>query len=280
MRVVITGAAGFLGVALRHALLASDQIEVLGVSRRSFPGLLTVSDYAETPSGDVLVHLAESSDRLVANSDGEVYEKAAINLLETLGKKGFNRIVYASSAVLYGDRNSSPCKENNPLYITDSYTRIKHSCEEWVIRHGGIVARLSNLYGAGMAGKNVLSTIVNQLLNSGPITVHDLTPVRDFLWIEDAARALAIMSTSQKSDIFNIGSGVGCSIKQLANSALEAAGQGGRAVLSKEESASRSYLVLNTAKAFTQLGWTPKTTLHQGMVSLLNVNKNGMESVV
>lgn len=280
MRVVITGAAGFLGMALRNALLAFEQVEVLGVSRRPSPELLTVPNYAETPNGDVLIHLAESSDRQIANSVGQVYEKAAINLLETLGKKGFKRIVYASSAVLYGDRNTSPCKENNPVYLTDSYTRIKHACEEWVVRHGGIVARLSNLYGPGMAERNVLSTILNQLPNSGPITVHDLTPVRDFLWIEDAARALAIMSTSQESDIFNIGSGVGCSILQLANSALEAAGQGGRAVLSKVESESRSYLVLNTEKASTQLGWTPHTTLQQGMVSLLNVNKKGMESIV
>jgi UDP-glucose 4-epimerase len=273
MQVVITGAAGFLGVALRHALLAFEQIEVMGISRRPFPGLLTVPNYAETPSGDVLVHLAESNDRQIANSDGQVYETAAINLLETLGNKGFKRIVYASSAVLYGDQNTSPCKENDPVYLTDPYTRIKHACEEWVIRHGGIVARLSNLYGPGMAEKNVLSTILNQLPNSGPITVHDLTPVRDFLWIEDAARALAIMSMSQKSDIFNIGSGAGRSILQLANTALEAAGQGGRAVLSKVEGDSRSHLVLNTTQASSQLGWQPITTLQQGMLSLLNVNK-------
>ncbi len=272
MRVVITGAAGFLGTALRHALLASasEQVEVLGVSRRSLPGLLTVPNYAEIPCGDVLIHLAESSDRQIANSDGLVYEKAAINLLEKLGKKGFKRIVYASSAVLYGNQNTSPCKESDPIYLTDSYTRIKHACEEWVIRHGGVVARLSNLYGPGMAEKNVLTTILNQLPNSGPITLHDLTPVRDFLWIEDAARALAIMSMSQKSDIFNIGSGVGSSILQLANSVLEAAGQVGRVLLSKVEGDSRSHLVLDTTQAFTQLGWQPITTLRQGLVSLLN----------
>ena len=74
MRVVITGAAGFLGTALRHRLLAFEQVEVLGISRRPLPGLLTVSNYAEIPSGDILIHLAESSDRQISNSNGLVCE--------------------------------------------------------------------------------------------------------------------------------------------------------------------------------------------------------------
>ena len=138
------------------------------------------------------------------------------------------------------------------------------------MRHGGIVARLSNLYGPGMSEKNVLSTILSQLPNSGPIIVHDLTPVRDFLWVEDAARALTIMSMSQKSDIFNIGAGVGSSILQLANCVLEAVGQADRVVLSTADGDSRSHLVLNIAQASTQLGWQPITTLQQGLMSLIN----------
>ena len=277
MRIVITGAAGFLGSELRRVLLGFEQIEVIGVTRLRIPGMLTVDNYEDTPTGDILVHLAESSERMVANFNGEAYEQEVKQLLEKLGKKRFKRIVYASSAVLYGDQNTRSCIESDPIHLTDSYTRIKNISEDWVVEHGGIVARLSNLYGPGMSDKNVLGTILSQLANTGPIIVNDTKPIRDFLWIEDAAKALAIMVTGQMSGTFNIGSGVGISILQLANSTLEAAGLSGRQVLSRTKSVSCSNLVLDITKASTKLGWYPSIDLKQGIVSMLNIGKNRLE---
>ena len=47
--------------------------------------------------------------------------------------------------------------------------------------------RLANVYGPGMAANNVMSDILGQVPGDGPLVVRDIAPVRDYLWIEDAA---------------------------------------------------------------------------------------------
>ena len=67
MKVIVTGASGFLGHALFHHLKAAG-FDCLGVSRRSdLNELLSVVDYSQSPVGDVLVHCAEPSNRPMVN---------------------------------------------------------------------------------------------------------------------------------------------------------------------------------------------------------------------
>ncbi len=268
MRVVITGASGFLGRALMRELEHAD-IEIVGVSRQDHPGLLQVSNYSEAPAGDVLVHLAEASDRRWVEANGDWYEQKTLSVLKTLLDKGFRHVVYASSAVLYGDHIRTLRNVEEPVRIVDCYTRIKYSSELEVLRGSGIVARLVNLYGPGMAGGNVLSTILKQRPLDGPIRVLDTTPVRDFLWIEDAAQALAAMVMGKVTGIFNVGSSEGTSVAKLVQVVLEAAGQRGRTVESCYYGPSRSHLVVDIGRTTAQLGWRPKTSLQDGIGKLV-----------
>ena len=268
MRVVITGGAGFLGRAVAREL-SRRGVEVIGVSRRELPGLLQVDDYAEAPVGDVLVHLAEVSDRTWVEANSGWYEQKALDVLGALLEKGFRRVVYASSAVLYGDQVKVLRGVDDPVLIVDSYTRLKHSSELEVLRRKGAAARLVNLYGPGMAGGNVLSTILKQLPLEGAVRVLDSTPVRDFLWIEDAAKALATMALGEGCGIFNVGTSHGTSIAELAQVVLEAAGQGGRPVESVYQGASRSHLVVDTDRTTAEFGWCPSTSLQEGIGTLV-----------
>ena len=87
MRIVVTGASGFLGHHLLRRLsnLGADHI---GLSRSSQPGLIQEwSDYKDSPNGDVLVHLGETNDRRLVNELNSVYEQRALSLLEKRSKK-------------------------------------------------------------------------------------------------------------------------------------------------------------------------------------------------
>lgn len=269
MGLIVTGASGFLGNALMRSC-AQMGLSVQGVSRRPSPGLLKVSDYKEAPVGDVLVHLAEASDRAYTQAHAPRYEQQALANLATLLEKGFSRVVYASSAVLYGDQEETPRKVGDLVYEVDAYTRLKLASERLVLAHGGVVARLTNLYGQGMAEGNVLSAILKQLPNAGPVRVFDSTPVRDFLWVEDAARALALMATSRAKGIFNVGSGEGVSIYELACVILNAAGQQGRAIESTHSGNGCSRLVLDPTQTETTFGWRPVVTLIDGIATLVS----------
>ena len=269
MNIVVSGASGFLGRALLKKL-SSYGTSYIGLSRQQVPGLFNVKNYSEAPVGDVLVHLAEINDRAYANRLGPVYEQEAGELLQNLVSKGYKKIIYTSSAILYGDSETSPRKVSDPVFVVDSYTRIKRKSEEAVLAKGGIVARLSNLYGPGMSEANVLSTMLRQLSLDGPLRLHDTSPVRDFLWIEDAAEALLKMIQSKFEGVFNVGTGVGTSIAELANEVLVAAGQPNREVISAISGAKHSSLILDILDTKAALNWQPKVLPKQGIRNLVN----------
>ena len=270
MKIVVTGVSGFLGRTVVRRLAGFDGT-VVGVSRRALPGNIQVVDYSDTPPGDVLIHLAETADRAVAERAGWGYEEKALSSLRALLNRRYPRVVYASSAVLYGDRAETPRRPGDPIFEVDVYTRVKASAERSVLdSSGGLVARLGNLFGPWMDRDNVISTILGQIPGTGPVRVRDAHPVRDFLWVEDAADLMVRMATGAAIGVFNVGSGTAHSIGDVARVSLQVAGQDDRAVVSTEPGARSSYLVLDISGTVSMWDWAPATTLEEGIGRLLS----------
>ncbi|MBK7354716.1 MAG: NAD(P)-dependent oxidoreductase [Propionivibrio sp.] len=276
MKVVVTGASGFLAGYVLRALALREGVELAAVSRTCIPQATLVPDYSHSPAGDVLIHLAENCDRAEVEEAGEAYEEGVNATLTALLAKGYSRVVYASSSVLYDGADLSMRSPEAAIRIVDAYTRIKRNSELAVLNSsGGVVGRLSNVYGPGMSEKNVLSTILRQLGNRDALEVMDTEPVRDFLWVEDAAEALVALALNDSrpaeyGSLFNLGSGVGTSIGNLARLALEVVGQSDRIVKARFPSPGPSSLVLDCSKTAAACGWEPRTSLRQGLASLLN----------
>lgn len=243
-------------------------LECIGVARSDHPGLHRVMSYSDTPAGDCLIHCAESNDRSVVSTGGEELEAEARRTLSALLSKGYRHVVYASSAVLYGDLWMEPRKVTDPLTVIDAYTRIKRLSEEMVLEHGGAVARLANLYGSGMASTNVLSHVLAQLGNDRTIMMRTLDPVRDFLSVHDAAEALVAMIKKRIAGVFNVGSGRGTSIGEIVELVQRVAGT--RQLVAGHSSLNRpSCLVLDIAATKQCLGWEPRTLLEEGIRELV-----------
>lgn len=274
MRVIVTGASGFIGGYLIRNLAARG-VDVVAVSRRAMPGGCLVEDYSQSPAGDVLVHLAENNDRASVEQDGHQYESSAITTLSALLSKGYGRFVYASSAVLYGDASQNPHPTTDPVYADDVYTRVKHQSESAVLGSGhGIAVRLANIYGKGMPRGNVMSTVLEQIPGQQPLSLWDESPVRDFLWVEDAVEGIATLATAlpvsgSAQGVVNLGTGVGTSIGTLARMALDLSGESTRTVVSTRPSGKSSALVLDVSETAFTWGWRPATTLRQGLERLL-----------
>lgn len=275
LNIVVTGATGFVGQHVVGLLRKIPNVVVIPVSRSQLHGVVTVNDYCDTPKGDILIHLAEESDASHAELLGFTYERKSAETVNALLKKGFRQILYASSAMLYGDDNSEMHSTDDPVYPNkNTYLRVKRSAEEAVLSAGGIVARLSNLYGFGMSDKNVFSAILKQVPSDGPVKVMDTSPVRDFLWVDDAAKGLITlaMDTNTRYDrLYNLGTGKGTSIGVLARKILELAGQDDRKVISMCSKGKISVLVLDCDRTLKDYGWQADTTLETGIRKLLAV---------
>ena len=269
MKVVVTGASGFLGSAV-VAQLSETSAVVCPLTRGDASDAIHVSHYAEAPAGDVLIHLGESAERAVAEGLAGAYERDARATLDALVAKPYRRVIYASSAALYGDLASTPRRPGDPIQTNDVYTRVKALGESAVLKHsGGVVVRLANLYGPKMSPGNVMSTILRQIPGVGPLYVRDGTPVRDFLWVHDAAAAIARMVFADASGIYNVGTGKGVSVSELAALALRLAGEENRAVMETQASGRFSQLVLDISATIATWQWLPATDLGTGLTRLL-----------
>jgi UDP-glucose 4-epimerase len=283
LKVVVTGASGFLGRYVLQSLAERQSGEIIAVTTKDLRGYVSVSDYSQSPLGDVLIHLAEDSNRSRVAARGLAYEKSMSATLAALLKKGYGRIVYVSSSVLYGDVDSHAHLPVDPIFEVDTYTRVKRRSELAVLALPvGVVVRPTNVYGPGMSPDNVVSTIAKQIPGEGALEVLDKIPVRDFLWVKDAAEgivasALCPLRKSDVSRVYNLGTGIGSSILDVAAVALDVGQQSQRSVSSLRLTTQRSCLVVDYSDTTSFCGWQPKTSLKQGITHLWKHMKKAHE---
>lgn len=256
--VVVTGASGFLGRAV-IARLNQEGLQSRGVCRKPVAGMVQIADYCDTPSADLIIHLAEEPDRAVVNNS-RASTAEHFDLVRRLGARA-GKLIYASSGVVYGDNGRAPFKTVDPVSGYDVYSRLKLANEQIVLEGGGVVLRLANLYGPGMSASNVVSDIMRQIPGTGALRIRDDQPVRDFVAVEDAAHAFLLVTRLSGGGLFNIGSGIGTSTGEVARSALRAAGQEDRPVVATNPSGRYSVNVLDAKESQDRLGWRAASSL-------------------
>jgi UDP-glucose 4-epimerase len=275
MKVVVTGASGFVGNRVVKELLKRG-IETCAVARRpvEFTNSLVVDSYFDTPEGDILIHLAENPNRTQVNKMGDDYAVEARALTKALILKDFQRIVFASSVVVYGDKNQELCKPMDPVLADDVYSQSKLDCELLIEKNNGVIARMSNLYGIGMSADNVFSKIINQIPCTNEIEVWNDRPVRDFLWIDDAVNALVEIALGKATGFYNIASGDAVSINELVHMVLAVSGFDKICKLTVTKPIDKeSSIKLDISDTFNAFGWKPKMQLKDGIKQLLNYKK-------
>lgn len=217
----------------------------------------------------MLLHLAESSNQSTIEQIGPDYVNNATALVDGLLAKSFKRIVYASSAVVYATSQPHPQPPEAAAEPTYVYARSKFENERRVLTSGGVVARISNVYGPGMSAENVVSRILGQLSNDGPIQIFDDNPVRDFVWVDDVARGLVDMALGTPSGAFNVGTGIGTSIRRLAEVAVRLAGPRPRQLQPSHPTHDLNVRVLDITGTCAAFAWRPQVSLEQGLGLLI-----------
>ncbi|MDA9006513.1 NAD(P)-dependent oxidoreductase [Litoricola sp.] len=256
--VVITGASGFIGRYVAKHLETDESFKVVPVARSKceLDNFVQVEDYTKTPEGNYLVHLAEQPDCGKVNSEGDAYIDIASSTLAVILKNKYERVIYASSSLVYGDQGEEPYMESSPVTTNNTYSVNKTKSENTIRSlENGVVLRLANVIGPGMSASNVVSDIISQIPGQGELVLRNGSPIRDFICVNDVAEVINKLLHSDISGIFNIGSGVGTSIVELAQSCLNIAGEESRKVKSMVADSAHSYNVMNIDKISNELGW-------------------------
>ena len=298
MRVILTGGAGFIG-SWTAEVLAREGHEVVVVDDLSTGDPRNLSEVANEvelvtidirdpdavnevfrrKNPDAVIHLAAvvSVDEVAEDPvrGFEVNVRGTLNLLEAARKHDVKRFVYASSAAVYGDPVGLPIIEDHPTRPKNVYGATKLAGEALVSAYGGnyglstAVLRYFNVYGPRMrAGpySGVIRKFIEAVLTGKPITIFgDGEQTRDFIYVEDVARANLVALESGATGVYNIGTGVPTRIADLAHIVMKVAGKEApmKHALPRPGDIKHSYA--DISKARKELGWSPKTGLEEGL---------------
>jgi len=197
--------------------------------------------------------------------------------------KAKTRVIFTSTGgVLYGDFNKPPNAEIYPKDPESPYAISKLSIELYLAYYGrvhgleAVALRFGNVYGPrqdphGEAG--VVAIFCGRILDNRPLTVFgDGLQTRDYVYVSDVARSVLLAATKplpEKARLdaraFNIGTGVGTSVIEIAKELQRAAGSDVPVEFAPRRAGEQQESFINVDKAKALLGWSPEIDLPEGL---------------
>lgn len=282
VEIFVTGATGFIG---RHLLgtLAGHSVTALARSDTRLPGVRVVkgvlgANSIPVPKGAAVVHMAAMSAPQEVEADPELAARVnvmgTLRLLEAARRADASRFVFLSSSYVYGVPRTERVDEDHPLQPVNLYGATKAAGEALVSSYSAlyglatVALRPFNVYGPGQRSGFILPTILEQLREGDRVALASLSPVRDFVFVEDAVDAIArtLDRPEAAGGIFNLGCGTGVSIRVLAETAARVAGRRARIEeIGKPRPDRVPRLVAHPSRAGRALGWRAVTSLEDGL---------------
>lgn len=298
MNVVVTGGAGFIGSHIAERLLLAGHrtlvVDNLATGRRGNvpPGAefheLDLLDAGLLPllarfEPECVVHQAALPD--VARSVANPTEDARVNLLGSLAvfegarRSGARKVVFASSAALYGHPHALPIGEDHPPAPLSPYGLAKWAAERYLVLFRELYGlqftalRYANVYGPRQLPEGegaVIATFAGAAARGEAVVVHgDGEQTRDFVAVADVVEANLAALSAGDAEIVNIGGGRAISVNALCEALEAASGERLRRRTGPSRPADIRHSVLNSDRARRVLGWQPRTELAAGLAEVL-----------
>ena len=271
--VLVTGADGFLG---HHILrdLTGHGFDVLP-KRRTDGDVTRSTTWDKFPASDFLVHLAgltfvpasweNPTDFVQSNS---VSTSHALDFC----RKNKTKMIFLST-YLYSSKLSTPIKETDEIDPANPYALSKflgeQLCSFYAKQFGVevIILRPFNVFGSRQNSRFLIPSIISQATKSDEISVLDIRPARDYVFIEDLVDAVHKSITSDlRFGIINVGTGVASTVAQLIFSLADVIGRELTIMSSNQERFGEiNSTQADISQAKLLLGWQPKWSLSQGL---------------
>lgn len=304
MNILITGGAGYIGshivkelLSTKHRVIVYDNLSkghqgaVAGGSfvQGDLTDKVLLDSTFKEYAVDAVIHMA--ADSLV----GESMEKPAkyygnnlvngLNLLEVMGQNGVTKLVFSSTAAVYGEPEVTPITEAMAEVPTNVYGRTKLMFEgilkDYDQAYGlkFISLRYFNASGADAGGKigedhqpesHLIPLVLQTALGfREQITVFgtdyptsDGTCVRDYIHVTDLAQAhilaLEALEKGVSSNFYNLGNGQGFSVLEVIKTAQKISGHTIKTVLASRRPGDPAVLIASSQKIIKELGWQPR----------------------
>lgn len=308
MRVLVTGAAGFIGSTTAELLLdeGHEVVALDDLSRGRRENVPERARYVEGRCGDAellrslgpvdaCVHFAGRIEPALSMVEPEVFFEVnvaqSLSLLRALVETGCPRVVFSSSAAVYGDQTTMPIDEDRPLRPQSPYGQSKLMVEaalHWLSSQGRIRAaslRYFNACGATRAHPERHDPEIHLIplaldaalglrdgldLYGDDYPTLDGTCVRDYVHVLDLARAhaLAISALDHHAElVVNLGSGVGHSNREVIDAVRRVTGRPFTVRRAPRRPGDPAEAIASNDRARATLGWTPRHSALEEIVA-------------
>ncbi len=294
-RILVTGGAGFIGSHLVERLSGRNRVTVLDdLSTGSLQNLASVREelplkrasilqpkrLATAMKGhDVVYHLAAKTSVPESVQKPQEYwqtnVEGTLNVLKAAVDAKVHRVVFASSAAVYGNAALNPKVETMKPAPASPYASTKmvgeFACEEIASLKGieTVVLRIFNVYGPRQtaASAGVVGRFCADLAANRPIEIQgDGEQTRDFVFVGDAAAALELAAEKPVAgQVLNVGSGRATSVSEVARLLSEVAEKPVRASRTQAREGDVRDSHADISRARSKLGFSPSTTLEDGL---------------
>lgn len=300
MRFLVTGGAGFLGVALANRL-AHDGHDVHVLDDLSHGDATRLDTAVQFTKGDVdnipllwsllrrvdcVYHLAArvsvAESLLYPRDYSRVNVGGTVSLMEAMRDTGVRRVVLSSSGAVYGRQPEQPVHENDVPQPDSPYAVSKWAAEQYLHTIGQlwhietVALRIFNAYGPWQSlpasHAPVIPRFLQRALSGGSVVLFgDGQQTRDFVYITDVVNALVSAATAGgvNRQVINIGRGLETSIATLVDEIEAVTGQAIHRLHNPEKSGGIPRLVADISRAQMLLGFRPSTNLAEGLQQIL-----------
>lgn len=301
MKVIVTGACGFIGSSLSQRLL-DEGYEVAGIDsfydyyprkikEHNISGLLEHPDFKFIES-DILTFNWDS----VLNGVEGIFHQAAIagvrsswggkfdqyvqnnvlgtqRLLEACKNRCLNKIIYASSSSVYGDTDELPIRETSPTNPVSPYGVTKLAGEHLAsLYHKGygmptVSLRYFTVYGPRQRPDMAFHKFISAVMKGDPVNIYGTgEQTRDFTFIDDAVEAnLAAYKNGIEGEVYNIGGGSTIKIIEAIRMIEEITGEKANLVYTDPQRGDAIHTFSDVSKAAAELGYSPQFALKAGL---------------
>jgi UDP-glucose 4-epimerase len=296
MRFLITGGAGFIGSVLSNRLAREGhEVRVIDNLTAGDPGrldervLFTRGDVADIPKLWTLLQDVSCVYHLAARVSvpesiqyprdyNHVNVGGTVSVMEAIRDAGVQRVVLASSGAVYGSQEQRLLHEDLIPNPDSPYAVSKLSAETYVRTLGSlwgietVALRIFNAYGPGQQIPASHAPVIPRFLksaNSGASLVifGDGEQTRDFVYVEDVVDALVSAATAPNVDrrVINVGAGEAISVKTLVAAIEKVINRRLEPIYNTGQASGAKHMQADLTRAKELLGYTPKTTLSEGL---------------
>jgi len=198
----------------------------------------------------------------------------AINIFQNAKKYNVKKIIFSSSAFLYGNTRNLPVKETEPIMPISPYIVSKRAVENYLEFYKRsfnlpyVVLRYSTVYGPRQS-TGAMADYIRKLANDEQAEMYgDGEKTRDYIYIEDVVTAnlLALDVSSDFLDpVFNIGTGIETSLNNLYKKIAEILGKKVEPIYLSDRPGEQYRYSLDYSKAKKELGWEPRISMEEGL---------------